>query len=91
MKINGKQTVKLKSGSIKFKNHFKQSAVSFKIHAGFESILNVRNINASYIEKIDHIFLAALLSKLYVLMINLSKKLFFPEEKVQFIDLLKQS
>ena len=40
LKVNGKQTVKLKSGSINFKNHFKQSAVSFKIHAGFESILN---------------------------------------------------
>ena len=27
MKINGKQTVKLRSGSIKFKNHFKQCAI----------------------------------------------------------------
>ena len=33
LKINGKQTVKLKSGSIKFKNHFKQLAIPFKIYA----------------------------------------------------------
>ena len=30
-KINGKQSVKLRSGSIKFKNYFKQLAVPFKI------------------------------------------------------------
>ena len=34
--INGKQSVKLRSGSIKFKNYFKKLAVSFKIFADFE-------------------------------------------------------
>ena len=53
MKINGKQSVKLRSGSIKFKNCFKQLAVQFKIYADFESILkrihsNDRSNNASY-------------------------------------------
>ena len=38
LKINGKQSVKLRSGSIKFKNHFKQLAVPFKISVDFESI-----------------------------------------------------
>ena len=56
LKINGKQTVKLGSGSIKFKNHFKQLAVPFKIYDGFESILkgvrdSDRKNNASYTEK----------------------------------------
>ena len=37
--INGKQSAKLKSGSIEFKNHFKQLAVPFKICADFESLL----------------------------------------------------
>ena len=37
--INIKKTVKLKSGSIKFKNHFKQLAVPFKIYADFKSLL----------------------------------------------------
>ena len=36
--INGKQNVKLKSGSIEFKNHFKQLIVPFKIYADFESL-----------------------------------------------------
>ena len=35
-KINGKQSIKLKSGSNKFKNHFEQLAVPFKIYADFE-------------------------------------------------------
>ena len=56
LKINGKQTAKLRSGSIKFKNHFKQLAVPFKIYADFEC--NVRRVrssdrsnNTSYTEK----------------------------------------
>ena len=36
--INGKQIVKLKSGSIEFKNYFKQLAVPFKIYADFKSL-----------------------------------------------------
>ena len=53
--INGKQSVKLKSGSISFKNRFKQLPVSFKIYADFECILkgiksNDKN-NGSYTEK----------------------------------------
>ena len=54
--INGKQSVKLRSGLIKFKNHFNQLAVPFKIYADFESILkgvksNDKNNNTSYTEK----------------------------------------
>ena len=37
--INGKQSVKLKSGSISFKNYVKQLPVPFKIYADFECIL----------------------------------------------------
>ena len=37
--INGKQSVKLKSGSISFKNYFKQISVPFKIYADFECLL----------------------------------------------------
>ena len=53
LKINGKQTVKLKSGSITFKKYFKQLAVSFKIYADFESVLkgvrgSDKNNNTSY-------------------------------------------
>ena len=39
LNINGKQTVKLRSGSIKFKNYYKQISVLFKIYADFECIV----------------------------------------------------
>ena len=53
---NDKQTVTLRSGSIKCKNHFKQLAAPFKIYADFESVLkgvrsSDRNNNTSYTEK----------------------------------------
>ena len=56
MKINGKQTVKLRSRSIKFKNYFKQLAVLFNIYADFECNVkgvqsNDRNNNNSYTKK----------------------------------------
>ena len=58
--INGKQSVKLKSGSITFKNYFKELLVPFKIYADFECILKGVKIigknNGSYTEKYqDHI------------------------------------
>ena len=57
--INGKRSVKLKSGSISFKNYFKQLSVPFKIYADFECILKgVKSSdkkNGSYTEKYqDH-------------------------------------
>ena len=53
--INGKQSVKLKSGSISFKNYFKQLPIPFKTYADFECLLkgvksNDKN-NGSYTEK----------------------------------------
>ena len=36
LKINGKETVKLRCGSIKFKNHLKELALPFKIYPDFE-------------------------------------------------------
>ena len=58
--INGKQSVKLKSGSISLKNYFKQLLVPFKIHAEFDCILKgVKSSdknNGSHTEKYrDHI------------------------------------
>ena len=38
--INGKQSVKLESGSISFKNYFKELPVPFKIYADFECLLD---------------------------------------------------
>ena len=41
LSINGKQSVKLEKGIIKFKNYFKQISVTFKIYADFECNLRV--------------------------------------------------
>ena len=56
LKINGKQSVKLRSGSNKFQKYFKQLAVSCKIYADFECNVkknrsNNRKDNTSYTEK----------------------------------------
>ena len=40
LEINGKQSVKLKSGAIKFRNYFKQITVPFKIYVDSESKSN---------------------------------------------------
>ena len=61
LEINGKQSVKLESGTIRFKNYFKQITVPFRIYADFEYLLerlqiNDREKNTSYTEKYqDHI------------------------------------
>ena len=39
LSINGKQSVKLEKGTIKFENYFKQIPAPFKIYADFESNL----------------------------------------------------
>ena len=56
--INDKQNVKLKSGTISFKNYFQQMPVPFKIHADFECIFKKveSKSNSSYTRKYqDHI------------------------------------
>ena len=59
--INGKQSVKLKAGLIKFKNYSRQIPVPFKIYADFECILktvesDIVDDSSSYTRKYqDHI------------------------------------
>ena len=97
LKINGKQTVKLKCGSIKFKNYHKQLAVPLKIYA--DLVCDLKKVKSSdkssdrgdnTLKDIKIIFLAFLLIKFFVLMINLASQLFFTEEKMQFLNSLKQ-
>ena len=61
LKINNKQIIKLRSGSITFENHFKELAVPFKIYADFEcSVKGVKwnhsDKNTSYIKKYQYRF-----------------------------------
>ena len=57
LSINGKQSVKLEEGIIKFKNYFKQIPVPFKIYADFQcNFKKVKCNKGSYTEKYkDHI------------------------------------
>ena len=88
--INSKQSVKLKSGLIRFKNYFKQLAVPFKIYGDFECLLKEVKISdknsASYTENYQDQDLI----KLFALIINSVKKLCFIGEIMQYIDSFKQ-
>ena len=91
LSINGKRSVKLKKGIIKFENYFKQIPVAFKIYADFECNLKSVKCNKVLIQKnIKTVFLVVLLIKLFVLMIDLVSQLLFIEAKMQLMNLLKQ-
>ena len=68
--IDGKESVQLGSGSIKFKNNLKQLSIPFKIYADFEC--NVKGVESN---NRDTNNLAVLLTKLFVLMIDLASQL----------------
>ena len=52
LSINGKQSVKLEKGIIKFENYFKQIPVPFKIYADFEcNLRGVESYEGSYTKK----------------------------------------
>ena len=57
LSINGKPSVKLEEGTIKFENYFKQIPVPFKIYAHFEcNFKKVKCNQGFYTEKYqDHI------------------------------------
>ena len=89
--INGKKSVKLEKGIIKFENHFKQIPVPFKIYADFEcNLKKVKCSEGSYTENIRTVFLVVLLLKLFVLMISLLRQPLYIEVKMQLMNLLKQ-
>ena len=91
LSINGKQSVKLEEGIIKFENYFKQMPVPFKIYADFEcNLRSVKYNEGSYTENIKTIFLVVLLIKLFVLIIDLLSQLLSIEVKMQLMNLLNQ-
>ena len=91
LSINGAQSVRLEKGTIEFKNYFKQIPVPFKIYADFEcNLKSVETYEGSYSKNIKITFLVVLLTSLFVLMINLVKRLFFVEVKMLLLNSLKQ-
>ena len=92
LSINGKQSVKLEEGIIKFENYSKQIPVSFKIYADFECNLKkkLKTMKVLIQKNIKTIFVVVLLIKLFVLMIDLLNQPLFIEVKMQLMNLLKQ-
>ena len=90
--INGCQSVKLEKGFIEFKNFNRQMPV-LKIYADFECLLKSVDCGFDnncflYTKKYQTIFHAVLLTKLFVLIINLIKMLCYTEVKMLFLNLL---
>lgn len=86
LKINGKESVKLRDVSTKFKSYSKQLDVPFKIYAYFEHVLkgiqsDDKGSNVSYTKSYQNIFFQVLVTKLCMLMIDLASTLFFTKEK----------
>ena len=92
LSINGKQSVNLEKGINEFENYFKQLPVPFKIYADFEcNLRDVKIYEGSYTKKnILIMFLVVMLTKLFVLMIDLVSQLLFLEVKMLLMNLLKQ-
>ena len=91
LSINGVQSVKVEEGIIKFENYFKQLQVPFKIYADFEcNLRNVEDYEGSCTKNIMITFLVALLTKLFVLIIDLVSQFSFIEVKILLMNLLKQ-
>ena len=73
LSIAGPQSVRLEKGTIGFKNHFKQIPVPFKIYADFEC--RVLKFMKDHTQRnIKTTILLVLLTKLFVLMINLLRQ-----------------
>ena len=91
LSINGKQSVNLEKEIIELENYFKQLPVPFKIYADFEcNLRDVEIYEGSYTKNIMNMFLVVMLTKLFVLMIDLVSQLLFLKVKMLLMNLLKQ-
>ena len=70
LSVNGAQYAKLEKETIEFKKKFNQITVSFKIYVDFECNLK-KFMESSTQKNIKITFLVVLLTKLFILMINL--------------------
>ena len=70
MSVNGAQYAKLEKETIELKKKFNQITVSFKVYVDFEGNLK-KFMESSTQKNIKITFLVVLLTKLFILMINL--------------------
>ena len=82
LSINGAQCVDVEEGIIEFKNYFKQLPVPFKIYVDFECNLRDVEIYENFYTKKYHEHVpCSMLTKFFVLMIDLVSQLLFLEVK----------
>ena len=85
LSINGKQSVKLEDGIIKFENYFKQTPVRFKIYTDFEcNLKKVKCNEGSYTEKCQGHIPCSFAYKIVCIDVKVK------EVKMQLMNLLKQ-
>ena len=90
MSINGAQSVKLEKRTTEFENYFKQMPVPLKIYADFESNLEGVEIMKILTQKnIKVTFRVVLLTRLFVLIMDLVSPLLFLKAKMLLVNLLK--
>ena len=93
--INGKQSVKLESGFISFKNYSKQVPVCFKINADFECILEKVDgdiecsSNSSYTRKYQNHVPCSFAYKIVCVDNKFSKKIVLYREKDAVYEFIK--
>ena len=88
LSFNGTQSVRLEKGTIEFNNH---SPVPFKIYVDFECNLKGVEIYEGFFSKnIKVAFLLVLLTRLFLLMINLLSQYLFLGVKILLMNLLKR-
>ena len=88
LSINGKQSVKLEEGIIKFENYFKQIPVPFKIYADFEC--NFKCNEGSYTEKYQDHIPCSFAYKIVCIDDRFIKPTIIYRVKMQLMNLLKQ-
>ena len=86
LSISGQQSINLEKETIEFKNYFKELPVPFKIYDDFEC--NLKKVLTQ--KNIMRIFPVVMLIKLFVLMIDLVRKLLFIEVIMLLMNLLNQ-
>ena len=90
LSINGIQSVDVEERITEFKTYFKQLPVPFKIYADFEcNLRDVEIYEGSYTKKYHEMFLVVMLTKLFVLMIDLVNQSLFLEVKILLMNLFK--
>ena len=91
LSINCAQSVKVEKGKFEYEKYFTLIPVPFKTDADFEcNLKGVKSFEGYYTKNIKIMFLVLLLTRLFVLMIDLTRKLLFLEVKMLLTNLLKQ-